>query len=153
MAGESEEDVVEGRAANPGVVQLDASLAQLGKDSGQGAGAELNRNLKRASGVVHGDRAGAVASEDLAGSAGVSGVDQCKRDAVAADLRFELIRRAFGDHATLIHDVDAVGEVIGLFELLRGEEHGGAAGDEALDDPPQGDPTARIEAGRRLIEE
>ena len=53
----------------------------------------------------------------------------------------------------VVDDRDAVGEPIGLVEVLRGQQHGGAVRDEALDRLPQADAAARVEAGRRLVEE
>ena len=46
-----------------------------------------------------------------------------------------------------------VGEPVGLVEVLGREQHGRAAGDAALDRLPQAEPAARVEPGRRLVEE
>ena len=54
--------------------------------------------------------------------------------------------------AVVDHD-DVVGEAVGLFEVLRGEQHGRAVGDELLDDPPEIGAALRVEPGGRLVEE
>ena len=74
-------------------------------------------------------------------------------DALAADLRLELVRRAAGDHLAVVDHADVVREAVGLFEILRGEQQRGAAGDQILDQVPQQLPVARIEAGGRLVHE
>jgi hypothetical protein len=57
------------------------------------------------------------------------------------------ITRPWSDHR------DAVGEPVGLLEVLRGQQHGRAAGDAVLDRVPQRAAAARVEAGGRLVEE
>ena len=43
-----------------------------------------------------------------------------------ADRRLELAGRALGDHAAVVDDRDAVGELVGLVEVLRAQQHGRA---------------------------
>ena len=54
--------------------------------------------------------------------------------------------------AVVDHD-DVVGERVRLVEVLRGEQHGDAVRDESADRPPHALPAARVEPGRRLVEE
>ena len=54
--------------------------------------------------------------------------------------------------AALVHDRDPVGELFGLFEVVRGQEHRAAAPEEIADDLPAPAPRLRVEAGRGLIE-
>ncbi|CAB4894487.1 unannotated protein [freshwater metagenome] len=53
----------------------------------------------------------------------------------------------------MIDDGDAVGELIGLFEVLRGEQHRGALGVEPTDLFPQGEAAHRVKAGGGFVEE
>ena len=53
----------------------------------------------------------------------------------------------------VVDDDDVVGEIVGLLEVLRGEQHGDAGGGEVLDHAPQLDPALRVETGRGLVEE
>ncbi|MFB9777453.1 hypothetical protein [Brevibacterium otitidis] len=69
-----------------------------------------------------------------------------------ADLGFELIGGACGDDASAVDDGDVVGELIGLCEILRGEQQRGAVTDELADDVPQRQPAARIQTGGRFVE-
>ena len=79
--------------------------------------------------------------------------DEGDRDALAADGGLQLVGGALGDDAAVVDDRDGVGEAVGLFQVLRREEHRRAAADEGLDDVPQGESTARVEARRGLVEE
>ena len=71
----------------------------------------------------------------------------------AADLRLELGRRAVGDHPTVVDDDDPVGELVGLVEVLGGQQQGHAVGDELADHVPHPEPAGGVEPGRRLVEE
>ena len=42
-----------------------------------------------------------------------------------------------GNDPTLVDHDDVVGELVGFFEVLGGEQHCRALSDEALDDAPQ----------------
>src|SRR5207244_473065 len=48
---------------------------------------------------------------------------------------------------------DAVGEVVRLIQVLRGEQDCDATGREVADNLPHGVTTARVQAGGRLVEE
>ena len=48
---------------------------------------------------------------------------------------------------------DAVGEAVGLLQVLRREQHRGPVGDQLLDDVPQVAAAGRVEPGGRLVEE
>ncbi len=56
------------------------------------------------------------------------------------------------DEAVVDHD-DTFGEPIGLVEVLRGEQHGGAVVFELVDELPHGQPAARVEPGGGFVEE
>src|SRR5690606_32086936 len=77
-------------------------------------------------------------------------VDGDNVDPFAADLRLQLVGRALGDGRAGVDHHDVVGELLGLFEVLRGEQQGGAAADEIGDDAPQFVAAARVEAGGGL---
>ena len=57
------------------------------------------------------------------------------------------------DDAAAVEHRDAVGELVGLLEVLRREEHGRARVGERADDVPQLAPAAGVESRRRLVEE
>ena len=61
--------------------------------------------------------------------------------------------RALGDQPAAVEHRDPVGELIGLLQVMRGEEDRHAAVHEIADDPPHGAAAARVEAGGRLVEE
>ena len=53
----------------------------------------------------------------------------------------------------MVEHGDPVGELVGLVQVLRGEEDRHAAGDQLADDLPHRAPAARVEPGGRLVEE
>ena len=60
---------------------------------------------------------------------------------------------AFADDAAFVDDDDAVGERVGLFEVVGGEEDGLAAGGEGADLLPEGAAGFDVEADGGLVEE
>ena len=74
-------------------------------------------------------------------------------DVGAGDLALELLGGALGDQAALVEHRDPVGELVGLLQVLGGEEDGGAVGHQLADDPPHRAPAARVETRRRLVQE
>ena len=71
----------------------------------------------------------------------------------SADPRLELVGRTLGDELAVVDDPDAVSEVVDLLEVLGRHEQRRALRLEVADDVPDVDPAARIDAGRRLVEE
>ena len=70
-----------------------------------------------------------------------------------ADLVLELVGGALGDDPPAVDDRDRVGEPVGLLEILRREQQRGALPDQLADDVPHAQPAARVEPGRRLVQE
>ena len=60
---------------------------------------------------------------------------------------------ALRDHVAVVDHDDVVGEAVGLFEVLRGEQQRGAVGNELLDHAPQARAPLRVETGGGLVEE
>ena len=91
--------------------------------------------------------------EHAGGHRGELVVGQHDVDDRGAEARLELGRSALGDHPAAVDHRDLVSETISLFQVLRREEERGPGGDEVADDPPELDPTPRIEPCGRLVEE
>ena len=70
-----------------------------------------------------------------------------------SDRRLELARRPLGDDLAVVDDRDPVGELVGLLEVLRAQQDRRALGDERADDAPDLVARARVQPGRRLVEE
>ena len=151
MAGERQEDVVQGGPAQPEVVDAHAHLVEPADrlDDRPGAPADgqahgvlidarrlVGHRLQRPDGG--GDRAG-IGEMDL--------------EALAADAILELVGRPLGDHAAAVDHRDRIGQAVGLFEVLRGQQHRRALRDQPLDRRPHLQTAARVKAGRRLVEE
>src|SRR6185312_16935415 len=74
-------------------------------------------------------------------------------DAVAARADAQVARRADREHAAVLDDRDAVGELLGLVEVVRREQDRLAEVAQRADRLPGGPPRLRVEAGSRLVEE
>ena len=70
-----------------------------------------------------------------------------------ADARLERVRRALGDQPAGGDDADAIGELLGLLEVLGREEDGRALVVERAHLAPERAAARRVEARRRLVEE
>ena len=67
--------------------------------------------------------------------------------------RLQLLRRPLGDDPAVVDDRQAVAQLVGLLEVLRGQEDGRALGVDAAHLVPDRQPRGRVEPGRRLVEE
>src|SRR5207248_1944903 len=74
-------------------------------------------------------------------------------DDVPADAVLQLGGGAGGDGVATVDDHDPSGELVGLVEVLGGQQHVGPRLEEGADRIPQLDPAARIQAGGRLVEQ
>src|SRR6266536_6700440 len=88
--------------------------------------------------------ADAIMNYGLHGSFQVASTRYCEFEALAADLRLQFVGGTSGDDASLIDDGDLVGKLIGLLQVLRGEQDGGSVGDEGADDLPHAETAARV---------
>ena len=85
-------------------------------------------SLRVCSSSVHSPRE--TADEDLACALDVvAGMDD-DLDALAADLRLELVGRAAGDDLAVVDDRDRVGQLVGLLEVLGRQQERRALADE-----------------------
>ncbi len=91
--------------------------------------------------------------QDGNGALGVVVVMQSDLQHGGAEVGLQLRRSSFGDHSPVVDDRQLAGEAVGLFEVLGGEEDGGAAVDQALDHLPQVVAALGVEAGGGLVEE
>jgi hypothetical protein len=89
---------------------------------------------------------------DGAGRAG-AGRRQRHLDVRAAACLLELARGPFGDHHAVVDDDDAVGQGVGLVEVLRGQQDRGPLAGKRRDDVPYPLAAGRVQPGRRLVEE
>ena len=151
VAGERQEHVVEAGPGQPDVVDLDRAVLQPAGDAGQ-VGDAVGRRGELARARVDVDL-GAGAGEQLARRRQVGGVGDRDDQAGVARLLLELQRRALRDDPAVVDHDDVVGELVGLFEVLRGQQQRGALGDEAAQHLPQIAAAARVQAGGGLVEE
>ena len=91
--------------------------------------------------------------DERAGPRDVRPVVDDDLDALAADLVLELVRGAPRDDLAVVDDRDGVGQLVRLLQVLGGQQQRGAFAHQAPDDVPHAQPAARVETGRRLVEE
>ncbi len=72
---------------------------------------------------------------------------------VRADERLELGGRPRVRDPAPVHQGDVVGELVGLLQVLGGEQHGRALGGQVAHGVPDPVAAGRVEAGRRLVQE
>ncbi len=130
----------------------------------QGAGGVLGRAVL---GAVAGDPARSPApgrgpgapgrparrEQDLLRLGALGRVAQPHVDGAGADRRLELAGVPSAITFAVVDHRDAVGELVGLVEVLRGQQHRRAVGDDGPDDVPHLVAAARVEAGGGLVEE
>src|SRR4051794_11051903 len=144
VPGEGEEDVVErgcvlGEPGNPGACRVDLVQQPAHACSGPICG-DSDRELARV--AVH--RAVAQQPDNLV----VRGnVGEKQLESRSSDLVLQLRDTALGHDAAGVDDGYPVGQLVGLVEVLRGEEDGHTLPREAGDYVPHRLPAARVEAG------
>ena len=151
VAGERQEDVVEARAVESRPSPRVPRRPRAGRACRRTSSAVPPvATSMRAQPLV---AAGTVADSPSARSVGWRG----RRTAAAPSPRrgsaLSSSGGAAGDDAAPIEQGDRVGELVGLLEVLRGEQDGDALVDEAADGAPQLLATARVKPGGRLVEE
>nr|WP_281273524.1 hypothetical protein [Euzebya pacifica] len=153
VGGEGQEDLVEGGAAQLDVEQLHRCGVQR-TDRGDQLGGAV--------GDGHDDLAGVdVGPGGLHGDSGQGGgrilgpgrVGDAKLDDVTAEGRLQLVGGALGDQRPVVDHGDAVGQLVGLLQVLGGQQQGGSVAHELGDQLPQLDARPRVQAGGRLVQE
>ena len=137
------------RSADSTVRPIDAASSRPVEHAAQPGDAAVVRDLQGERLDVGGRRPGAP---PLPRSSAV-GVGELHRHVPAGHPPLQLRGGALGDQPATVEDPDPVGELVGLLEVLRGQQHRHAVGDLLAHDRPQVATAARVEAGRRLVEE
>ncbi len=118
------------------------------EDGAQVALAAVAGDLERQRLVVPG------ASAQGGGGGPVGGrVGEPQPDVSAGHDPLQLLGAALGRDPPAVEDGDAVGQLVGLLQVLGGEEDGDAVGHQLADDPPHGVARTRVETRGRLVEE
>ena len=136
VAGQGQEHVVEGRPAQSDVVEpIPRSSSRRRASVSAGAPPVTGAVSERLSGRSV-DRPDASAASTSAASPSWAAVGDGQLEPLAADLGLELVGGALGDHLAVVDDHDVVGQPVGLLQVLRGQQQGGAAGDQVRRSPP-----------------
>jgi hypothetical protein len=145
-----DEDVVQRRPHELQRLHGDAGLVERADDAGNVGGPVLH---------LHQDLPPVLGRQQLADRSEYRlgfhhrALGQLQLDVGMADVGLERLRRPFGDDAAAVDDADVVGELVGLLQVLRGEEDRRTLVVERPHLLPDGLATDRVEAGRRLVEE
>ena len=103
--------------------------------------------------VVRASSSVAPSARSLSGSGTASGSARRKKALLVAVLAQEHVRFVDGDELAAIDDGDAIGELLGLFEVVRGEHDRRAFGAQLAHVGPQILAQRDVDAGGRLVEE
>ena len=150
MAGLGDEDVVERRADQLQRLDRDARLVEGADHAGDVGGAVLD--LDQHGAPVDRRQQPADLAADLLG-AGDRAVGKLQLDVGVADLGLERVWRAFGDDPAAVDDRHVVGQLVGLLQVLGGEEDRGPVVVERPHLLPDRLAADRVEARGRLVEE
>ena len=101
--------------------------------------------------VAHGDRARHQRRHGPDGSRVRLGQRHLQAGAPARLL--QLLRRPLGDDPAVVHDHDVVGQLVGLLQVLRRQQHGDALAEQLPDGLPHPLPRRRVQPRRRLVQE
>jgi len=115
---------------NREIDDVDPGLIEFAENTTQGDDVAVGGDLQ-ARRVVVGDRH----CQRVAGHELRLGVGELDIDAATGNLLLELLRAALGDQASAVEDRHPVGELVGLVEVLRGQEHSCAVVDQAPRSP------------------
>ncbi len=96
-------------------------------------------------------RSGKIGSSSSAMRGRSAALREVHLDHVAADARLELVGGAERDHLAVVDHRDAIGETVGLVEVLGGQKQRRPVVHQLRDEIPQIDARTRVEAGRRLV--
>ena len=150
-AGERQEGVVEARLAHGERGRRQRVGVEQAQRLDQGArsfvGGKADGHAVALRMVGHG------AHEQLVGATGPLLGLHADLDDRAGELGLERRRGVVGHDAAVVDHGDAVGQPVGLFEVLRRQQHGRPLGDQLADDGPQLGAALDVEAGGGLVEE
>jgi len=150
--GEGQEDVVEGGPPQSQVHRDDLGGIQGAQGRHQVGNRVADRDGDLGAGLVDDRRAAADAGQRRRGPVQLGGA-HLYRDQVAAEPGLELSGGAGGDHLAPVDDDAVVRELVGFFQVLGGEQHGGTPGHQIADERPHVQPGAGIEPGGRLVQD
>ena len=149
MAGQLQEHIIEGRASQSDVVDLNTCVTKNPYDFGQALHPTLRRNRDPAQMIVDGML---VAAEQGSRQFELITTVDDDLDPLTTDLRFQFIRRSARDDPAVIDHGNAVGQFVCFFQVLGGEEQRRSGSHPFPNRFPHADAAARIEPGRRFVE-
>src|SRR4051794_33037697 len=151
MPRQLEKDVVERRRHDDDVVDRDARVVEPADGARDSSAALSELHADRP--VLRIRRGFPDAVEGLDRPIAIGEAAELDVEPPPTDLPLELLGRALGNHEPLVDHRDPVAESVGLVEVLRRQENRRPSRDEALHQLPETEPTPRVEARRRLVEE
>jgi hypothetical protein len=150
-AGQGQEHVVQRGTGQLDRLQRDRRVVQRAQQAGQGLLAVVHGQPQRA--LPGAGLADARQPADCRGHRRRGPADP-QRDHVPGHPPLELVGRAAGHDPAVVDEQHPVAQRVGLVQVVRGEEHGGA---EAVPQPadvlPQVAAALRVEPGGRLVQE
>ena len=149
-ADDLQECVVERRHLLGELRRLDPGIAEPGEDAGHVRYRAVRGDRQRCSFAL---ATGVALAELPCGSSAGPFVVEGQLDQPTRHELLQLAGRPTGDDAALVQDRDVVGQLIGLIEILRREEHGRPAVGQLADRPPHLVASLRVEPAGGLVQE
>ncbi len=128
-------------------------MAQGGQGLFEGGGAVVGGEGEDAGARVEVRAVRGERREEVQGAGAARGVGEGEGEAFAADAGLEGGGGALGDDPAVVDDGDGVGQLVGLLQVLGGEQHGGAGGDQFPYALPGVGAAARVEAGGGFVQD
>ena len=153
MPGQGEEHLVEAGLAEGELGDRGSARSARAASAAAARSASTSAAVRAAGSDSSGDVAAERRGEHTPGFVALADVAHPHVQGAGADRRLEVAARALGDDAAVVDDGEALGELVGLVEVLRRQQHGGALADEHAHDVPDLVAAAWVESGRRLVEE
>ena len=151
MPGEAQEDVVQAGFAQHDAGHQNVVLVQGAQHVRRHPRAFLDRQFDGRP-VEHRWLGGHRAEQSL-GLVDGARIGQADRDHRRSQVGLELGRGALGDDPAVVDHHHPIGQAVSLLEVLRGEQHVRATGDQRADDVPELEAAPRVEAARRFVEQ
>jgi hypothetical protein len=152
VAGQREEHLVKGRLAQRRVLWRDAGRLQAAQRHGQSPWAVRRREDHPGVALVEGRGWLTAVPQCLQHPTTVGGCDP-QLDHRAADAVLELGSGALTHEPAVVDDRDPVGELVGLLQVLGGQQHRRARVDQVADQRPQVVAAGGVQAGGGLVQE
>ena len=153
MASKREKNVVEGRASQRDVIEVDSRCIEAAKCLQHRPCPTRDRHRDAALILVCRGRPAGQTSKSRRGAGQLAHIVNHDLDPIASDLIFQGIGRSLGDDLAVVNHNDVVSKLVRFIEVLSRQQDRCAIVHELLDHSPQFKSRTRIQTGGWFIQE